>query len=426
MDINGRIRGVCGTKNQTGGTPISRSTAIDLMVEAIEAGDHIPDTGEMMAGDAASDEIKLGDEVQIVGPLDKEWENHVEELEAYVGKTGQVKNLYKEYGDTVYVEFSDSDSRNFHRKNVARCKAGEVSDTEESPSQAASRFASQLEEAKGLIAKLQKNIADGVKSLPDHHDLRWPSVCFLSGDGLASAIQCVTNAYHKTSTPDPYAHLPHGGWWAKTDDRLFHYPNNYSLSTRFTLDGLLHEIAGDKGSAFPWDAIKDKTKGLTRDQIIAIIEAHKAKEQPKPEPCFGGPWDKEAVMWAKERGYYVAAWRVAAVGDTYIANSFQESSLSFPWSVIDAAGAYVPNTPRYILAPIAKPKPTPAEKIIDDGIGGGMTLRQHYAGLAMQSLMLESQWQNEMRDDWESALGDLAESACTIADALIAELRGGQ
>lgn len=49
-----------------------------------------------------------------------------------------------------------------------------------------------------------------------------------------------------------------------------------------------------------------------------------------------------------------------------------------------------------------------------DEVFGGMSLRQYYAGLAMQALMADPEWK-------EDDLGYLAQDAFAVADAMIME-----
>ena len=97
-----------------------------------------------------------------------------------------------------------------------------------------------------------------------------------------------------TEASDPYAHLPHGGWWVSREKYLFHYPNETNDGTRFTLLGDVH-LGDDRGVVFPWKSMPGigGTK-LTRDQIIAIIEANKASKEPTPAPLAKDEPVKEA------------------------------------------------------------------------------------------------------------------------------------
>jgi len=49
-----------------------------------------------------ADELKLGDMLEVVGPLNKEWDLHVSELEPYVGQVGKVSYIYE---DSVELDF---------------------------------------------------------------------------------------------------------------------------------------------------------------------------------------------------------------------------------------------------------------------------------------------------------------------------------
>lgn len=81
--------------------------------------------------------------------------------------------------------------------------------------------------------------------------------------------------------------------------------------------------------------------------------------------------------------------------------------------------SYIANRP---IHPIVEHHPT-SGRLMHGNSSPGMTLRQHYAGLAMQGLLANSRLM-EMKKIWHSEghRGGLATLAVHIADELIKEL----
>lgn len=54
---------------------------------------------------------------------------------------------------------------------------------------------------------------------------------------------------------------------------------------------------------------------------------------------------------------------------------------------------------------------------------GGLTIRQHFAAMAMQGLCANSEWGKTIKsDDWDDFIKRATSGSVEIADALIAEL----
>ena len=148
-----------------------------------------------------------------------------------------------------------------------------------------------INERNAEINILQKNIGDGVSALPNHTQLRWPSVDFKDGGGLASAIKCVTKAYlesaakPRTFTAREWLEmtLPKGGEWRSTtwgcgDIDVWHHFGEQSDGTLYANGILVGSVVPPEQGTFGPIISRDQAidlmvKAIEGEQINATSEA---------------------------------------------------------------------------------------------------------------------------------------------------------
>lgn len=129
-----------------------------------------------------------------------------------------------------------------------------------------------IEQLQARITELETTLAERDRRVWILEQAKeWPDVA-----------QSATTAGDATEASD-YAHLPHGGWWVHDGDMLYRWSSFGDFFKRYTMSGSPDMSPYVSCSWSNWIIAESHNRtALTRDQIIAIIEKHKASKEPTP------------------------------------------------------------------------------------------------------------------------------------------------